>query len=63
MAEGNIFNSKNSEQGPQKCGHQLRYVSNGLVVLLPLERQYYDVVMMDVQMPEMDGWQTSHKIY
>ncbi len=33
--------------------------SNGLEVIRALQRQYYNVILMDVQMPEMDGLETT----
>ena len=43
-------------------GHDHVVVSNGKEVLQMLEQQSFDVILMDVQMPEMDGYQTTAEI-
>lgn len=43
-------------------GHDHVVVSNGKEVLQILEQQSFDVILMDVQMPEMDGYQTTDEI-
>jgi CheY-like chemotaxis protein len=39
----------------KKLGYKVDIVANGIEALQALERQHYDVVLMDVKMPEMDG--------
>ncbi len=46
----------------QKIGYQADIASNGLEALTALRRQLYDVVLMDMQMPEMDGMTATHYI-
>jgi CheY-like chemotaxis protein len=46
----------------EKLGYLADVVSNGLEVLQALRRQPYDVILMDVRMPEMDGLTTTHRI-
>ena len=45
-----------------KIGYRADVVANGLEVLQALERQQYDVVLMDMMMPEMDGIETTKVI-
>jgi CheY-like chemotaxis protein len=46
----------------QKFGYRSDVVSNGLEVLNVLERQHYDLILMDLHMPEMDGIEAAVKI-
>jgi CheY-like chemotaxis protein len=43
-------------------GHSVRLAGNGLEVLSALEREAFDVILMDVQMPDMDGFQATAAI-
>ena len=43
-------------------GYQAKMVPNGVEVLNILKTQKFDVILMDCQMPELDGFQTTHKI-
>lgn len=55
IAEDNLVNQKVLLRMLQQLGHNADVVSNGTEVVEAVLRQAYDVVLMDVQMPEVDG--------
>ena len=62
LAEDNPINQKLATRLLEKRGHKITTVGNGLEALAALEKTNFDVVLMDVQMPEMDGWTASEVI-
>jgi signal transduction histidine kinase/DNA-binding response OmpR family regulator len=62
VAEDNIINQKIVVSALKSIGYSCDVVSNGLEVLSSLKRQPYSIILMDVQMPEMDGLQATKEI-
>jgi PAS domain S-box-containing protein len=62
LAEDNVVNQKVATRILSKIGYRADVVSNGLEALDAVKRTPYDVVFMDVQMPEMDGEQATIRI-
>jgi signal transduction histidine kinase/ActR/RegA family two-component response regulator len=62
VVEDNALNAKVTARLLEKRGHAVVVVGTGRDALAILERQRFDVVLMDVQMPEMDGVQATTAI-
>jgi signal transduction histidine kinase/DNA-binding response OmpR family regulator len=62
LAEDNPVNQKVAVRFLEKLGHEVHVTCNGKETLRALEAERFDLVLMDVQMPELDGFETTAAI-
>ena len=62
LVEDNLINQKLAEKHLSNFGYTTEIASNGRIALEKLEHSKYDLILMDMQMPEMDGYEATQAI-
>jgi CheY-like chemotaxis protein len=62
LAEDSVVNQRLAVRILEKAGHRVTVANNGLQALDALKREPFDLVLMDVQMPEMGGYEATQRI-
>jgi len=62
LAEDNLINQKVAQSIFKNIGYEIEIAKNGLEAVELMEKDKYDVIFMDLLMPEMDGYQATEKI-
>ena len=62
LTEDNLVNQRVKLRVLEKAGHSVTVAANGLEAMTALEEREFDLILMDIQMPEMDGFEATAAI-
>ncbi len=62
LAEDNLVNQRLAIALLEKVGHDVVVANNGVEAIEKFKQQDFDVILMDVQMPELDGFEATYEI-
>ncbi len=62
LAEDNVVNQRVATAVLERCGHTVEVVENGRLAVQRTAIEVFDMILMDLQMPEVDGWAATRQI-
>jgi PAS domain S-box-containing protein len=62
LAEDNKVNQLVARRLLERAGHHVELAENGIEAVAWFKKQNFDIILMDIQMPEMDGFEATHSI-
>ena len=63
LAEDNLINQKVAAVNIERMGHEVDMANNGKIAVEMFEKNQYDLILMDIQMPVMNGYEATAEIH